>query len=103
MGQTLLAGAGRGCARVERFLLLQGLLQQVLGGNEHVVVTAGKRGPITDNAFFQLEVRACPSSHSWTGFPFCCHHPTQPAKLFGACSCMGLLSASIPRIIRVDC
>ncbi|KAL3155145.1 hypothetical protein ABBQ38_011201 [Trebouxia sp. C0009 RCD-2024] len=33
----------------------QGLLQQVLGGNEDVVVTAGKKGPNTDNAFFQLE------------------------------------------------
>lgn len=38
---------------------LQGLLQQVLGGNEDVVVTAGKKGPNTDNAFFQLEVSAC--------------------------------------------
>ena len=36
--------------------LLQGLLQQVLGGNEDVVVTAGKKGPSTENAFFQLEV-----------------------------------------------
>ena len=28
----------------------------MLGGNEDVVVTAGKKGPSTDNAFFQLEV-----------------------------------------------
>ena len=35
---------------------LQGLLQQVLGGNQEVVVTSGKRSPDTTNAFFQLEV-----------------------------------------------
>lgn len=40
--------------------VLQGLLQQVLGGNEDVVVTAGRKGPITDNAFFQLEVHVWP-------------------------------------------
>ena len=33
------------------------MLQQVLGGNEEVVVTAGKKGPKNRNAFYQLEVR----------------------------------------------
>ena len=36
---------------------MQGLLQQVLGGNEEVVVTAGRKAPTTTDAFFQLEVR----------------------------------------------
>ncbi len=44
----------------QRLGVLQGLLQQVLGGNEEVVVTAGRKGPPTNNAFFQLEVRSLP-------------------------------------------
>ena len=82
-------------------LLLQGLLQQVLGGNEDVVVTAGKKGPITDNAFFQLEVHTCLSPRSCIRFPFCCCHP-HPAytKLCGACGCVrACLNASVLWIV----
>ena len=39
----------------------QGLLQQVLGGNEDVVVTAGRKAPAANDAFFQLEVTFLPA------------------------------------------
>ena len=41
--------------------VLQGLLQQVLGGNEDVVVTAGRKAPAANDAFFQLEVAFLPA------------------------------------------
>ena len=37
-------------------MLLQGLLQQVMGANQELVVTSDKRSPDNNNAFFQLEV-----------------------------------------------
>ncbi len=43
--------------------MLQGLLQQVLGGNEDVVVTAGRKAPATTDAFFQLEVTFLPAHY----------------------------------------
>ncbi len=43
--------------------VLQGLLQQVLGGNEDVVVTAGRKAPAANDAFFQLEVSFLPACH----------------------------------------
>ncbi len=41
--------------------MLQGLLQQVLRGNEDVVVTAGRKAPAANDAFFQLEVTFLPA------------------------------------------
>ena len=43
--------------------VLQGLLQQVLGGNEDVVVTAGRKAPAANDAFFQLEVSLLPACY----------------------------------------
>ncbi len=43
--------------------VLQGLLQQVLGGNEDVVVTAGRKAPAANDAFFQLEVTFLPACY----------------------------------------
>ena len=50
-------------------MYVQGLLQQVLGGNEDVVVTAGKKGPKNTNAFYQLEVSCSYLTHSLYTFP----------------------------------
>ena len=53
------------CTQLSSCLLavLQGLLQQVLGGNEDVVVTAGQKAPAANDAFFQLEVLILPACH----------------------------------------
>lgn len=39
-----------------------------------MVVTAGKKGPSTDNAFFQLEVRVCSLTTAEIILPLCCGH-----------------------------
>ena len=53
------------CTQLSSCLLavLQGLLQQVLGGNESVVVTAGRKAPAANDAFFQLEVSFLPACY----------------------------------------
>ena len=67
---------------------LQGLLQQVLGGNEDVVVTAGKKGPKTTIAFYQLEVRLLPvlgTSHLVASTTGCTMNATEAAASTSAC------------------